>query len=106
MDQLRRAGYQIIKQTQYRSFGYGGWLLQMDIGKKLVLGAEIFSHGAEGYATPQTKAATMIDIGGYYYIKNPRLQLLFAYGHTAVGQTEDYAYLGIYRTWGSKPGKG
>lgn len=100
------AGYQIVKQKQYQSFSYGGWLLQRDIGKKLTLGAEIFSHGAEGLATPQTHAATMIDVGGYYYIRNPGLQVLFAYGHTAVGQTENYAYLGIYRTWGSKPGKG
>lgn len=48
----------------------------------------------------------MIDVGGYYYIRNPGLQILFAYGHTAVGQTENYAYLGLYHTWGSKPGKG
>lgn len=100
------AGYQIVPQSQYRNFAYGGWLVQRDIGKKLTLGGEVFSHGPEGYATPQTKSATMIDIGGYYYIKNPGLQLLFAYGHTALGQTENYAYLGLYRTWGSKPGKG
>jgi hypothetical protein len=31
--------------------------------------------------------------------------LLFCYGHTAVGQTENYAYLGLYWTWGKdKPG--
>ncbi len=100
------AGYQIVKQTQYKNFAYGGWLLQRDVGKKLTLGAEVFSHGPEGLATPQTKAATMIDVGGYYYIKNPGLQVLFAYGHTAIGQNETYAYLGLYETWGSKPGKG
>ncbi len=99
-------GYQVVKQTQYRNFGYGGWLLQRDIGKKLTLGAEIFSHGPEGYATAQTKSAAMIDIGGYYYIKNPGLQVLFAYGHTVAGQSENYAYLGLYHTWGSGKGKG
>jgi hypothetical protein len=34
------AGYQIVPQTGYRNFTYGGWLLQRDIGKKLTLGAE------------------------------------------------------------------
>jgi hypothetical protein len=100
------AGYQIVRQTQYRNFTYGGWLLQRDLGKKLTLGAEVYSHGAEGLATAQTKSATMIDIGGYYYIRNPGLQILFAYGHTAFGQSENYGYFGIYHTWGSKPGKG
>ncbi len=100
------AGYQIVPQTGYRNFTYGGWLLQRDIGKKLTLGAEVFSHRPEGLASPQTMSATMIDVGGYYYIRNPGLQILFAYGHTAFGQTENYAYLGMYWTWGSKPGKG
>jgi hypothetical protein len=100
------AGYQIVKQTQYRDFAYGGWLMQRDIGKKLTLGTEIFSHGAEGLATPQTRPATMIDVGGYYYIRNPGWQILFAYGHTAFGQSETYAYFGLYHTWGSKTGKG
>ncbi len=100
------AGYQIVPQTGYRNFTYGGWLLQRDIGKKLTLGAEVYSHGAEGIATAQTRSATMIDIGGYYYIHNPGLQILFAYGHSAFGQTENYAYLGLYHTWGSEKGKG
>jgi hypothetical protein len=100
------AGYEIIHQFQYRNFSYEGWLVQRDIGKKWTLGTEVFSHGPEGYATPQTRAATMVDVGGYYYFHNPGFQLLFAYGHTAFGQTENYAYLGLYWTWGSKPGKG
>jgi hypothetical protein len=100
------AGYQIVNQFLYRSFPYGGWLIQRDIGKKLTLGAEVHSHGPEGLAAAQTRPATMVDVGGYYYFRNPGFQLLFAYGHTAFGQTENYAYLGLYWTWGSKPGKG
>jgi hypothetical protein len=43
----------------------------------------------------------MIDIGGYYHFKhNPNHQLLFSYGHSIAGQTENYAYLGMYWTWG------
>lgn len=100
------AGYEIVPQTDYRDFAYEGWLLQRNFGKKWTLGAEIFHHGIEGFATPQTRAATMVDLGGYYYFRNPGFQLLFAYGHSVAGQTENYAYLGLYWTWGSEKGKG
>ena len=89
----------------YRNFTYGGWLVQRDIGKKLTLGTEVFSHGREGLATAQTRTATLVDIGGYYYFRNPGFQLLVCYGHTAVGQSENYAYLGLYWTWGGKAGR-
>lgn len=100
------AGYQVVHQTQYRNFFYAGWMVQRNIGKKLTLGTEIFSHQKEGFATPQTQSATLVDLGGYYYIKNPELQVLFAYGHSVIGQTENYAYFGLYQTWGAKSGKG
>jgi hypothetical protein len=99
-------GYQVVPQSGYKNFLFGGWLLQRDIGKKLTLGGEIFTHQKEGLAAPQTQSSAMVDLGGYYYFKNPGLQLLFAYGHSVVGQTENYAYLGLYETWGSKPGHG
>ena len=98
-------GYQVVPQTQFRNFFYTGWLLQRNLGKKWTLGAEVFSHQKEGLATPQTESSTMVDLGGYYYIKNPGLQLLFCYGHSVFGQTENYAYLGLYQTWGAKSGK-
>lgn len=98
-------GYQVVPQQQYRDFLYAGGLLQRNLGKKLTLGSEIFSHQKEGFATPQTQSSTMVDFGGYYYIKNPALQLLFAYGHSVIGQTENYAYLGLYQTWGSHANK-
>ena len=100
------AGYQIVPQTGFRNFAYGGWLLQRDLGKRLTLGAEVFSHGGEGPLTPHANSSTMVDLGGYYYIRKPGLQILFAYGHSALGQTENYAYLGLYHTWGSEKGKG
>lgn len=40
----------------------------------------MFSHGAEGYATPQIRSSTMVDIGGYSHFKNLDHQFLFAYG--------------------------
>jgi hypothetical protein len=47
----------------------------------------------------------MIDAGGFYHFKSPGLQLLFAYGHSVIGQTENYAYLGLYKTWGKDKDK-
>jgi len=31
---------------------------------------------------------------------------LFAYGHSVAGRTENYAYLGLYWTWGKEDKKG
>jgi hypothetical protein len=86
----------------YRTFPYAGELIQRDLGKTLTLGTEIFYHGAEGEATPQTQSATLLDIGGYYKFRDPGFQLLFCYGHTVNGQSENYGYLGLYWTWGHK----
>nr|HEV7955284.1 transporter [Candidatus Acidoferrales bacterium] len=93
-------GYTVVPQTQYRNFLYGGFLVKREITKKLELGVEGFSHAREGFATPQTQASTLVDVGGYYHFKNPDFQFLFAYGHSVAGQTENYAYLGLYYTWG------
>ena len=72
------------------------------LGKTLTLGTELFYHGAEGEATPQTKSATLLDFGGYYKFRDPGFQLLFCYGHTVNGQRENYGYLGLYWTWANK----
>lgn len=94
-------GYQLVHQMGFRSFPFAGWLLQRDVGRKWTLGGEVWYHGPEGLATPERRFATMIDLGGYYYFIKPSEQLLFCLGHTAVGQPETYAYLGLYWTWGS-----
>jgi hypothetical protein len=93
-------GYAVVPQTQYRNYLYGGYLVKRTLSEKLELSAEIFSHARQGFAAAQTQASTLIDAGGYYHLKQPGLQLLFAYGHSVAGQTESYAYLGLYRTWG------
>lgn len=103
-------GYTIVKQTGYRTFPYTGWLLKKELSERLELGGEIFAHGREGLAAPQTESSALIDFGGYYHFKhNPNQQFLFCYGHSVAGQTENYAYAGMYWTWGKKgsgePGK-
>jgi hypothetical protein len=94
-------GYEIVHQEGYRDFRYAGWLLQRDLGEKWTLGAELWYHGPEGQSTPQTRSATMVDVGGYYYFRKPGFQLLFSLGRAAVGQSETYGYLGLYWTWGA-----
>jgi hypothetical protein len=93
-------GYQVTPQTGYRDFPYTAWLVKRELSKRLELGVEVFAHGREGFATAQTQSSTMVDVGGYYHFKNPDHQLLFAYGHSIAGQTENYGYLGLYWTWG------
>lgn len=93
-------GYAVVPQTDYRNFLYGGFIVKRKFNKKIELAAEVFSHAREGFAASQTEASTLIDAGGYYHFKSPALQLIFAYGHSIAGQTENYAYLGLYKTWG------
>ncbi|MGO8758321.1 MAG: hypothetical protein ACLQG3_09380 [Terracidiphilus sp.] len=94
-------GYEVVPQTGFRNFPYTGWLIKRELSEQWELGAEVFAHGAEGPAAPQTQASAMIDIGGYYHFKhNPNEQILFCYGHSVAGQTENYAYVGMYWTWG------
>jgi len=94
-------GYQVVPQTGYRDFPYTGWLIKRELSEQWELGAELFAHGAEGFAAAQTQASAMIDVGGYYHFKhNPNEQFLFCYGHSIAGQTENYAYVGMYWTWG------
>ncbi len=93
-------GYELVQRTGFRSFPFAGWLLQRDVGEKWTLGGEVYYHGPEGPITPQRRFATMLDFGGYYYFRKPAAQLLFCLGHTALGEPETYAYLGLYWTWG------
>lgn len=99
------AGYQVVPQDGYHNFPYTGWLLKKKLNERLELGAEVFAHGGEGPAAPQSGSSTMLDGGGYYHFKHhPGEQFLFCYGHSVAGQTENFAYLGFYWTWGKDLG--
>jgi hypothetical protein len=100
------AGYQVVPQANYRDFPYTGWLVKRELNQRLELGVELFAHGREGFAAAQTGRSAMIDVGGYYHFKrNPDEQFLFCYGHSIAGQTENYAYAGMYWTWAGKDDK-
>lgn len=99
------AGETVVPQTGYRDFPYGGFLVKYTFGETMEFGGEVVAHGREGLAAPQTQASTLIDLGGSYHFKHSEhQQLLFAYGHSVAGQTENYAYLGMYWTWGKDAG--
>ena len=101
------AGYQVVPQSGYRNFFYTGWLVKRELSERWELGAEVFAHGREGAAPAQTESSTMVDVGGYYHFKHHEgEQFLFCYGHSVAGQTENYAYVGMYWTWGKKDGAG
>lgn len=85
-----------------RDYPFAGWLVQRDVGKKMTLGSEVFYHGAQGSLAEQSQSATLVDAGGYYKFRDPGYQLLFCYGHNVAGQREQYAYAGLYWTWGHK----
>ena len=89
------------RRPGYRNYPFAGWLVQRDLGKKGHAGHGGFlSRTGRAWRRPRTRPATLIDIGGYYKFRDPGFQLLFCYGHSVVGQTENYGYLGLYWTWG------
>jgi hypothetical protein len=96
------AGETVIPQTGFHDYPYGGFLVKYTFpGDRLEFGGEVFAHGGEGPDAPQNQASTMVDLGGYYHFKhNPNEEFLFCYGHSVAGQTENYAYAGMYWTWG------
>jgi hypothetical protein len=81
-----------------RSFGYGGLLLQRDLGRYLTLGAEIFQEGAE---TTDGRASTIANAGGYLKFTDS-FNLLLSAGHSVAGERQTVWYLALYWTGGPK----
>lgn len=92
-------GYTIVPEEGYTNFPFAGWLVQRNVSKKLMVGTELFGHGAEGPAATSTRSSTMLDAGGTYEFKDG-FDLLFCAGRTVHGQPESYGYLALYWTWG------
>jgi hypothetical protein len=83
-----------------RDYPFGGIFVQHAVTKRLSLAGESFFHGRETAGVNTSRYADMIDVGGYYTLRNPGFQLIGAYGHSVAGQSENYAYVGLYWTWG------
>ncbi len=93
------AGAVVAQAPGYQNYPFAGWLLQRTLNDKLTLGGEVYGHGAEGLASTAPRSSTMFDFGGYYTF-HEGFQLLFAAGHSFVGEGETYTYLALYWTWG------
>ncbi len=92
-------GEAVVPAEGYNNYPFAGWLVQRQLNKKLMLGVEVFGHGALGEGAGSTRYSTMADLGGTYEFK-PGFDLLFAGGRTVAGQPETYSYLALYWTWG------
>jgi len=91
-------GYAINRTLGGRSYPFGGWLLQRDLGEKVTLGGEVFTQGRSGDASPGT---TVLNAGGQANL-TPHCSLLFSLGHSVSGARHRIAYLGLYWTWGPR----
>ena len=85
-----------------KNYGFGGTIIDYQPSKKWTFGPEVFAHGRETADPALSRYAVDLDFGGYYTFNpdKPGFQFLFAYGHSIAGQSEDYAYLALYWTWG------
>lgn len=92
-------GEVVVSEPGSRNYPFAGWLVQRQIDKRLMLGLELFGHGALGEAANSFRSSTMADLGGSYEFK-PGFDLLFAGGRTVEGPVETYSYLALYWTWG------
>ncbi|MEO6971298.1 MAG: hypothetical protein ABI217_10430 [Chthoniobacterales bacterium] len=78
-----------------RDYPFGGWLLQRNLGKHLILGGEVFAQGAE---TSTDKGFAVLNFGGVYNF-NEHFSLLFSGGHSVAGARQTIWYFGLYETW-------
>jgi hypothetical protein len=79
-----------------RNYGYGGLLVQRDIGRYLTLGTELFQEGAE---TSDGRGSTLANAGGYLKFTED-FNLLFSTGRSISGERQTVWYLGLYWTGG------
>jgi hypothetical protein len=89
-------GYVINPAPDQRDYGFGGWLLQRRISRRLILGGEAFLQGATAVGDRST---TFINFGGYYNV-TPEFSILFSAGHSVIGADHLIGYLALYWTWG------
>lgn len=90
-------GYALNHASNSNNFWFGGAVLQRNITKKLMLGAEIYSQGSTGGGTltQSNGAYTLLNIGGSYNFKS-NAAVLFSVGHNIIGAEQLYSYLGLY----------
>jgi hypothetical protein len=85
----------IYQQVQMRNFPYGGWILQKEIGERLIFGGELYSQGAVSKVL--SRPFTILSFGGYYNFSKD-FSLLFSVGNSVLGEQHLHSYLGLYWT--------
>ncbi len=93
-------GYEINHAPGMKSSMFAGGLVQRELTKRLILGAETYSQQAQ---LTGARGATYLDAGGYYNCRE-NLSLLFMAGHSVAGEQRSTAYVGLYYTWGRNRG--
>lgn len=85
------AGYAENSAPTFYNYFFGGWALQKNINKNLMLGGELFSQGkSQDFIT----SYTLLNLGGSYKMSKD-FSLLASVGHSILGQDHWAAYLGI-----------
>lgn len=77
-----------------RDFPFGGWLLQRDFGKHLMLGGELFAQGQDA---DDDKGFTALDFGGSYAFTE-HFSVLASLGHSIARDRHLLWYFGLYWT--------
>ncbi len=85
-----------------RDSGFGGWLVQRDLGKYLTLGGELFREGAD---TTGGEGSTLANLGGSLKFTED-FNLLFSAGRSISGERHTVWYLALYWTGGPDAPKG
>jgi len=89
-------GMAINSAAGQRDHGYGGVLLQRDLGKYLTLGAEVFGQGADQVAG---QGFALANLGGTVKFSE-NFNLLFSAGRSVSGERHTVWYLALYWTGG------
>jgi len=85
-------GYAFNDAPGQRSYAFGGWQVQRDVGKFLTLGGEVYYQGA---TTAGGTHATLYNLGGYYK-PSDTVNVLFSIGHSVAGENHAIGYIGLY----------
>lgn len=75
---------------------FAGWLVQRTLGKRLALGAELFSQGA---SSDGGRGSTLANLGGTLNVTE-NFALLVSAGRSVSGERSTVWYLGLYWTGG------
>ena len=89
-------GYAFNSAPGRRDHAFGGWLVQRELGPRLILGGEIFAQGADSV---DGRGFTVVNLGGSLAFTE-RFSLLFSAGRSIHGERHTLWYLSLYWTWG------